>query len=73
MSEEAVRSRSSETDKHFTFSGKYDDEYISYVFSVLEKAGQRGLKVLIDVHQDCVSYILLEVRWLKNSNPGVST
>lgn len=36
-------------------SGVYDDEYIDYIYKVLEKAGENGLKVFIDVHQDCVS------------------
>ncbi|RPB25090.1 glycoside hydrolase [Terfezia boudieri ATCC MYA-4762] len=35
--------------------GDYDDEYIDYLYKVLEKAGENGLKVFIDVHQDCWS------------------
>ncbi|KAI5803619.1 hypothetical protein DFH27DRAFT_594912 [Peziza echinospora] len=35
--------------------GKYDEEYIEYVVAVLQKAGEAGLKVFVDVHQDCWS------------------
>ncbi|KAF8470793.1 glycoside hydrolase superfamily [Kalaharituber pfeilii] len=35
--------------------GQYDDEYIDYLYRVLEKAGEYGLRVFIDIHQDCWS------------------
>lgn len=32
--------------------GQYDEEYLDYIHAVLEKAGEYGMRVFIDVHQD---------------------
>jgi len=32
--------------------GEYDEEYLGYVSALLEKAGQYGIRLLIDPHQD---------------------
>lgn len=39
--------------------GEYDEVYVTYVYEVLKEADETGLKVFVDIHQDCVSSGLL--------------